>query len=131
VALAADLKARGVPLDAIGLQNHTDVAGFPDRARLAHTMRRFEALGLEVEITEMDVGTRVGAGSVEQRLAAQARAYRETAAACAQVAACRRITVWGLSDRDSWLGPGEMALPFDGALQPKPAWAALTAPAAG
>ncbi len=128
VALAADLKARGVPLDGIGLQNHTNTAGFPDRARLVHTMRRFAALGLEVEITEMDVGTSYSPGTTEERLALQARAYGDAAAACAEVPACTRVTVWGMSDRDSWLGPDEMASPFDGALQAKPAWHALTAP---
>ena len=123
VALAAGLKARGVPLDGIGLQNHTTAGGFPDRGALVATMRRFAALGLDVEITEMDV--------VSRTPAEQAPAYLEAAAACAAVEACTRITVWGLSDADSWLGPAAQALPFDAALRPKPAWTALTAPRSG
>lgn len=129
VRLAADLRARGVPLDGIGLQNHTDTAGYPDRARLIDTMRRFAALGLEVEITEMDVGTLRTPGSPADRLTRQADAYGEAAAACDEVRACTRLTVWGLSDRDSWRGAAERALPFDTALRPKPAWRALAGPA--
>ena len=53
----ADLQARGVPLDGIGLQTHTHILGFHDEATLASTMRRFAAMGLEVQVTEMDVGT--------------------------------------------------------------------------
>jgi endo-1,4-beta-xylanase len=125
VALAADLRARGVPLDGIGLQNHTTVGGFPDRDRLAAAIARFAALGLEVEITEMDVGTTAGAGSLEDRLARQADAYAAAAQACRANPACTRLTVWGMADHLSWLGGGERALPFDETLAPKPAWAAL------
>ena len=33
------------------------ILGFYDQATLASTMRRFAAMGLEVQVTEMDVGT--------------------------------------------------------------------------
>jgi endo-1,4-beta-xylanase len=131
VALAADLKMRGVPLDGIGLQNHTHVGGFPDRARLENTIQRFAALGLEVEITEMDVGTRGGGGPPDERLARQADAYRAAGEACRANPACMRITVWGMADHLSWLGADEQALPFDAALAPKPGWHALHAPFSG
>jgi endo-1,4-beta-xylanase len=125
VALAADLRARGVPLDGIGLQNHTTADGFPDRARLAQTIERFAALGLEVEITEMDVGLGRGGGPLDERLAKQAEAYAAAADACRASPACTRITVWGLADHLSWLGADQRALPFDEALGAKPAWHAL------
>ena len=125
VALAADLKARGVPLDGIGLQNHTTTVGFPDRDRLAGTIARFAELGLEVEITEMDVAVAGDTGTAEERLARQATAYGAAADACGASPACTGITVWGLADHLSWLGEQEGALPFDAALAPKPAWHAL------
>ncbi|HEV2061254.1 MAG TPA: endo-1,4-beta-xylanase, partial [Solirubrobacteraceae bacterium] len=126
VALAADLKARGVPLDGIGLQNHTTVTSFPSRERLADAIARFAALGLEVEITEMDVATSTGSGSLGERLVRQGDAYRAAAAACRANAACTGITVWGLADHLSWLGAEEHALPFDATLAPKPAWYGLS-----
>lgn len=119
VRLARDLRARGVPLDGIGLESHHDVEHAPGRSRVAETIARLAATGVEVEITELDVAD---PGGDEQ---AQARAYRDTAAACAAAPACRRVTIWGVSDRDSWLGPERRAAPFDADLRPKPAWEAL------
>lgn len=125
VRLAADLVARGAPLHGIGLQNHANLAGYPSRERLATLMRRFAALGLEVQITEMDVGTVLGSGNRLQRLDRQAEIYRQAAAACNEVPACTRLTTWGFTDRHSWIGERERALPFDAEYLPKPAFVAL------
>lgn len=125
IRLVRDLRARGVPLDGVGLQAHTHILGFHDEATLTDTMRRLAALGVEVQITEMDVGTSALDGTVAQRLALQAQAYGAAARACDAVAACTRLTTWGFSDRQSWLGPAEMALPFDAQYRPKPAWGAV------
>lgn len=125
VALVRDLRARNVPLDGIGLQYHTHIQGFLSEQTLATTMRRFADLGLEVQITEMDVGTSLLAGSEQQRLARQAVAYGDAARACNEVRACTRFTTWGISDGLSWLGATEMPLLFDAQYQPKPAYAAV------
>ncbi len=125
LALVRDLKARGVPLDGVGLQYHTHIQGFHDEATLADTIRRFAALGVEVQITEMDVGTSLLAGSREQRLARQAEAYGAAARACNAVLACSAFTTWGITDRVSWLGASEMPLLFDAQYQPKPAYGAV------
>ena len=125
VALVRDLRARNVPLDGIGLQYHTHIQGFLNEQTLATTMRRFADLGLEVQITEMDVATSLLAGSDQQRLASQAVAYGDAARACNEVPACTRFTTWGVSDRLSWLGSAEMPLLFDGQYQAKPAYEAV------
>jgi endo-1,4-beta-xylanase len=119
VKLARDLRGRGVPLDAIGLESHHEVGKAPSRARVRATMRALAATGVDVEVTELDVADPSGDAR------AQAAAYADTAAACAAVRACRRLTIWGVSDRDSWLGADRRALPFDTELRPKPAWDAL------
>lgn len=125
-AMAADLRNRGVALNGIGLQNHTDLGGYPDRATIEDSIIRFAQLGLDVEITEMDVGTASAAGTPSERAAAQATAYAAAATACWDVAACRRLTVWGITDAVTWLGTEEAPLPFDVSLHPKPAYLALT-----
>lgn len=125
IRLVRDLKARNVPLDGVGLQYHTNTVGFYGEQTLTETMRRFAALGVELEITEMDVGTSLLEGSTEQSLALQATAYGDAARACNAVEACTRFTTWGFTDRVSWLGPTEMALPFDTQYQPKPAFEAV------
>jgi endo-1,4-beta-xylanase len=125
VALVRDLRARNVPLDGIGLQYHTHIQGFLSEQTLATTMRRFADLGLEVQITEMDVATSLLDGSLQQRLARQAVAYGDAARACNEVRACTRFTTWGVSDALSWLGSAEMPLLFDAHYQAKPAYEAV------
>jgi endo-1,4-beta-xylanase len=124
-SLARSLLARGIPLDGIGLQGHTNLAGYTDEATLTRILRRFEALGLEVQITEMDVGTSPFALPQADRLDRQALAYGAAARACNAVKACTRFTTWGFTDAVSWLGAGESGLLFDSGYQPKPAFAAV------
>jgi endo-1,4-beta-xylanase len=125
LALVRGLRARNVPLDGIGLQYHTHINGFLSEETLAGTMQRFADLGLDVQITEMDVGTSLLDGSREQRLARQAVAYGDAARACNAVPACNRFTTWGVSDSLSWLGSAEMPLLFDAQYAPKPALEAV------
>lgn len=127
VRLARDLVARGVPLDGIGLQSHTHIAGYTDEATLTRTMRRFTRLGLEVQITEMDVGTSLLDVGRPERLRRQALAYGAAARACNAVPGCTRLTTWGFTDAVSWLSAGESGLLFDGSYRPKPALGAVRA----
>ena len=120
VRMVRDLKARNVPIDGIGLESHLNARTPPSRARLRRTIERLAALDVDVEITELDVVQPDGP------LERQAEVYADVAAACASVPRCVRLTVWGVSDRDSWLGPDQRPLPFDSRLAPKPAWPALT-----
>lgn len=115
VALAASLRRTGVPLDGVGLQDHTVAGKAAGAARLGATMRRFTQLGLAVEITELDVALR-GGGS----LAVQANDYAATARACAAEPRCTGLTVWGVTDKWSWIGARRRPLLFDDDARPKP-----------
>ena len=119
--LLADLKGRGVPVHGVGLQMHTSVTAPPDTVALAHNIRRLAALGLEVQITEMDVGMAKAAGGEAERLAAQARVYREVLATCMSVPACTALVTWGVGDRYTWRYP-DTPLLLDSAFEPKPAY---------
>ena len=117
--LVAALRRQGVPIDGIGLQGHVDTTAPPGYAR---TVRRFAKLGLDVELTELDVRTRGG------EAAAQAAQYARLVAGCRP---CTRFTVWGLDDADSWVpgaypGFGHATL-LDEQLRPKPAFDAFRA----
>jgi endo-1,4-beta-xylanase len=125
VELARDLVTRGVPLDGIGLQTHTHIGGSPDEATLASTMRRFTRLGLDVQVTEMDVATSLVDVARPERLQRQALAYGAAARACNEVKKCTRFTTWGFTDAVSWLNAGASGLLFDTAYRAKPAYAAV------
>ncbi|MCW2992340.1 MAG: endo,4-beta-xylanase, partial [Solirubrobacterales bacterium] len=118
------LVAQRVPIDVVGFQTHADpqrIAGF------ARQLRRIAALGVDVELTEVDVKLRADATQAD--LDAQAVAYRRIVGACRAVPRCRGITFWGLDDGDSWIpeffpGTGH-ALLLDDQLRPKPAYTAV------
>jgi endo-1,4-beta-xylanase len=120
LGLVTDLKKQGVPIDGVGLQGHVDTRPPPGyRANIA----RFAALGLRLELTEMDVRTRTDDAAARSAQAAQ---YARLVDGCPR---CARFTVWGLDDDDSWVpdaypGFGHATL-LDGDLRPKPAFKAF------
>ncbi|MDC0774114.1 endo-1,4-beta-xylanase, partial [Streptomyces sp. HD] len=111
--MVKDFKSRGVPIDCVGLQSHFGADGPP--ASFQTTLSNFAALGVDVQITELDIAQ------------ASATAYGNAVKACVNVARCTGITVWGIRDSDSWR-TGENPLLFDNSGNKKPAYnAVLTA----
>ncbi|MDG4766366.1 endo-1,4-beta-xylanase [Solwaraspora sp. WMMD406] len=94
--LVRDFKQRGVPIDCIGLQSHFN-SGSPYPSNYRTTLSSFAALGVDVQITELDIE---GSGST------QANTYRNVVNDCLAVARCTGITVWGVRDCDSWRSGG-------------------------
>jgi endo-1,4-beta-xylanase len=94
-----DFKARGVPVDCVGLQTHfTGGSSLPSDFQA--TLEHFAALGVDVALTEVDV---TDADPVQ---------YAGLTQACMNVPRCVGITIWGMRDGDSWRS-GESPLPFD------------------
>jgi len=106
--MVKDFKARGVPIDCVGFQSHLGggVAG-----DYQANLQRFADLGVDVQITELDVAQ---GGS-------QASVYSTVTKACLAVTRCTGITVWGVRDSDSWR-TGENPLLFDNSGNPKAAY---------
>jgi len=130
-ALVSGLKSKGVPIDGVGLQMHVGIGPHEasDPADVSANMDRLAALGLEVQITEMDVKIQHGSGTVDQNLAAQATLYANMLQVCLQHKACTAFLTWGFTDMYTWIpgftGKDDAPLPFDKAFQPKPAYTAL------
>jgi endo-1,4-beta-xylanase len=107
--MVRDFKARGVPIDCVGLQAHFGAGGPPGSFQT--TLSNFAALGVDVQITELDIAQ------------ASPNAYANTVRACMNVRRCTGITVWGIRDSDSWRS-GENPLLFDRNGNKKPAYQA-------
>ena len=127
-AMASDFKKRGVPLNGIGFQVHVDLA-FDNPATLASfrkNLKRFAALGLEIQFTEIDVRLK---DSSPASLQAQAHLYSEITKACLELSACKAIQTWGFTDKHSWIPgfyPGMgWALLWDADYKKKPSYAAV------
>ncbi len=109
--MVRDFKSRGVPIDCVGFQSHlgTGIAG-----DYQANLQRFADLGVDVQITELDVAQ---GGN-------QANIYATVTRACLAVSRCTGITVWGIRDSDSWR-TGDNPLLFDGSGNKKAAYTSV------
>jgi endo-1,4-beta-xylanase len=129
-ALCKQLKEAGVPITGVGFQMHVDPRHWPSAEQIRTNMARYAALGLKIEITELDVPVGALPGDIDAKLQKQREIARDIVAACVAVETCSGVTFWGVGDRDSWLnsaqwgrlrGPGpHYPLLFNADLQPKP-----------
>src|SRR5262249_9114341 len=123
--LVKGLKTQGVPIDGVGLQMHVRAAAPPPDANVTANMRRLAALGLRVNISEMDVRIGDMGGATDANLATQKSVYHSMVAACVAEPACHGVTFWGFTDAHSWIynqyGP-DAPLLFDAQYAPKPAF---------
>jgi endo-1,4-beta-xylanase len=128
LALVGRLIDAGAPVDGVGLQGHF-LTGAPTRDELETVMGDWDAIGIDVAITELDIPTADG----DQE--AHAAQYADVVGACLAVDACVEVTLWGFTDRYTWLddflGPGSAPLLFDEDYDPKPAYDAIAEALAG
>jgi endo-1,4-beta-xylanase len=134
--LLDELLADDVPIHALGVQAHLAAAGFAEafdadayRAFLAEVAAR----GLDVVITELDVLDDGLPPDARERDAGVAEALMRYLDVALAEPAVSTVVTFGLSDRYTWLeedfpredGAPRRPLPFDEALDPKPAFDAL------
>jgi beta-glucosidase len=125
----------GAPITGVGIQGHWHLNTNPDDVEKAIT--DYESLGLKVSISELDVtaaGTNSGALPAgrgrgvtipPEAFQQQAKVYAKLFAIFKRHAGTiERVTLWGLSDRRSWLS-AQRPLLFDAQMQPKPAYQAV------
>lgn len=129
--MVRDFRARGVPIDGVGIQAHIVDLDARDLATFEQNIARLAALGLEVHVTEMDVGLPTGASGPDPALLKrQAEIYRLVAEACLRQPRCTAFQTWGFTDKYTWIpnftkGAKGAPLPFDAAYGKKPAYDAL------
>lgn len=131
------LKAKNVPIHALGLESHLGFENSPDQNFNPQKLRQFLAdvasLGLKIMVTELDVTDRELPFELARRDQKVADIYRDYLAAILDEPAVVSIVTWGLSDRVTWLsdyaarldGAPVRSLPLDIDCQQKPAWTAM------
>lgn len=156
VELIRKLQAAGAPISGIGLQGHVRIDS-PDAHTESETIEAFAALGIRVNISELDVdvlprtsrtdsadiaATAAGGpqsnpyvnGLPEEMQQKLTKRYAELFGVFIQHrSVLGRVTFWGVTDADSWLnnfptrGRTNYPLLFDREGKPKPAFAAVLA----
>jgi beta-glucosidase len=154
IALIMRLKAKGIPVYAIGLQGHDDLE-WPSVEQQEVTIATFEQLGLKVNISELDISVlpspiKQPAADTTATLESQpewnhyldglpetvrealAMRYAELFAVFVKHSeAIERVTFWGVTDTDSWRndwpirGRADYPLLFDRNGVPKGAFEAV------
>jgi GH35 family endo-1,4-beta-xylanase len=123
-ALVKDLRDRGL-VDGVGLQMHLSATSVPAVADIRANIQRLADLGLQVNISEMDVRVRDVPGDAAAKLARQRQVYRDVVGACLAVPRCEAVTLWGFTDAHSWIdsffAPDD-PLVFDEQYRAKPAF---------
>jgi endo-1,4-beta-xylanase len=131
------LKARSIPIHAVGVQSHLKADGPQPGAGLVTLIREAGKLGLEVYVTEMDVNTRSVEGGPMVQDAAVARVYRDYLGMVLKEPNVAAALTWGITSAHTWLnqskeswaersdGARQRPLPFDEELKPTPAFMAL------
>jgi endo-1,4-beta-xylanase len=118
------LRADGVPIDGLGSQGHLGTQyGNYDVFQVADALQRFTDLGMAVALTEVDARSlttnadtpAVAANSADLNARDQASAYNYHVLlqACLMNRHCLSFTVWGFTDRHSWI-PGTFNNPPQG-----------------
>lgn len=134
------LKEAGIPIHGVGLQGHWSVNN-PSREELEKSIQMFSSLGLQVQVTELDVSVYAGrqggqliqgqrrdttTGFTPQMEEPQREKYKMIFDVLRQYKGnITGVTFWNLSDRYSWLdGRGRKNYPllFDVNRQPKKAY---------
>ncbi len=129
-AMVQGMLERGVPIDGVGMQMHVNNNdGGPSVQQFAANMQRLVDLGLQVNVSELDIST-CGGGTVDERLAAQRQRAHSLVQACMEQPGCDFITVWGVADPYSWRrrcedGSDGLPLLFNSDYEKKPAYSGV------
>lgn len=143
LALLQALVARGVPVQALGLQSHLGTGedgrwlrrGGEQERDWRQFLDEVTALGLDLLITELDVNDRHLPPDPTERDAAVAAVAREYLDVTLSSPRLRSVMAWGLADHVSWMqtwwprtdGLAKRSCLYDGQLRAKPLRAAIAA----
>lgn len=120
-------KARGVPIDGIGMQMHIDGTHPPTKDEVVANMKRFGDIGVKVYVTELDVNMNDVKADDAARDEIQSGIYFEMMRACIESKVCPSFSLLGITDKETWYNympgtPNARPLMFDKDYKPKPAF---------
>ena len=148
LSVVRELRAEGVPIDGVGHQMHISV-NWPPLANIKQAFDDVAALGLENQVTELDVSLYTDSGACWSNphactpdlgrpvpndvMRAHALRYRAAFDLFEHEPSIKAVTFWGYSDKHTWLSSTpvprtNLPLLFDANLQPKAAYWTIVDP---
>jgi endo-1,4-beta-xylanase len=121
-------RARGIPIDGIGMQMHLDASRPPSQAAMVANMKRFGGIGYQVYITEFDINSTTVKGSAAYKQQLEAQLTATVVRACLQAQNCVSLNLFGLADRTNLVSvtaSRQRSNLFTQKYQPKPAFYAF------
>lgn len=137
--LVRNLQSRGIPIDGVGHQMHSNIQ-FPSPQSVADTINLFSGLGVDNQITELDISVYTNGSEAfddysnipSERFVAQGYLYRDYFQVFRQLKDnISAVTLWGLADDNTWLTTSRRVdgpLLFDINLQHKLAYLGIVDP---
>lgn len=98
-----DWVKRKTPVDVMGLQAHLDTSRRFSASKLSRFFDELRALGLCIQITELDVRDTQVSGNLIERDAEVAALYREFLDTCVGHPSVEMVVMWNVTDSDSWV----------------------------
>lgn len=121
-----EAKARGVPIDGMGMQMHVNASSPPSKQAMIENMNRFSELGVKVYVTEFDVNTNYAKGSRDYKNQIEANLTYEVARACIEAETCESFVVFGVTQKNDLVkaltGGKSRDYMFDSRFRPKPSF---------
>ncbi len=136
--LVKEMLAKGVPVDGIGHQMHINIDA-PSIAAIDETIRLFAGLGLDNQITEMDVSVYTNNNTAYNKvpqdlIIQQGYRFKELFDEFRRLKGyISNVTFWGIADDHTWLHNRpiprrDAPFAFDEKYQPKPAYWGMVDP---
>ena len=129
--MVKEMKAAGVPIDGIGMQGHYNIYG-PSMKDVEDAIVKYSSIVDQIHFTELDIRANMEMGGQLQFDRGEGNKIDEKVVKKQQEQysnlfrimrkhkdVITNVTFWNLSDRDSWLGVNNYALPFDKEYKPK------------
>lgn len=126
-SIAERLKKANIYITGIGTQTHIENTHTGTPVNIRAFASKLKSIGMILQITELDIGFKLGAQVTAADYAAQGHLYRQFMDVFLESDNMEAFVIWGVSDKCSWLKDQEKfnGLIFDSSFAKKPAYDSL------
>lgn len=95
------LRNENIPIHGVGIQSHFSTNYRPEQLEVL--LNKLTELDLEFQFTELDYALKINDKDNAAAIEKQNEIFKYISETCSKYSNCRGVTIWGLSDQDSWI----------------------------